>query len=213
MMNDLYIAFVYLPPLTSSYCKVHSKNIMSKLEKQIEYFSCKGKVMLCGDFNARIGSNIDLVEKEEEHHLPLPKNDIFETIFPRVSCDKSYVNQTGRWLIEQCVDNQLFVLNVRTLGDLTGRFTCHTPKGSSTVDYIIASRTLLNCIHSVRVHDLSIFSDHCMVSTRIKLFHESSCNYEEANIKDSGLSLINAPDRFEWWKCQKLIISKLLHVK
>ena len=32
MMNDLYVAFVYLPPLTSSYGKVNSKDIMSKLE-------------------------------------------------------------------------------------------------------------------------------------------------------------------------------------
>ena len=35
MMNDLYVAFVFLPPQTSSYGKVNSKDIMSKLEKQI----------------------------------------------------------------------------------------------------------------------------------------------------------------------------------
>ena len=101
------------------------------------------------------------------------------------------------------MDNQLFILNGRTLGDLTGQFTCHTPKGSSTVDYIIASRTMSNCIHSMRVHDLSIFSDHCMISTKIKLFHESSCNYEEANVKNGDLSLIHAPDRFEWSEMSK----------
>ena len=138
MMNDLYVAFVYLPPQTSSYGKVNSKDIMSKLEKQIEYFSCKGKILVCGDLNARVGCNLDLVEKEEELHLPTPQDDVFETIYPRVSCDKSVVNQTGRWLLEKCIDNQLFILNGRTLGDLIGQFTCHTPRGSSTVDYFIA---------------------------------------------------------------------------
>ena len=50
---------------------------------------------------------------------------LFETIFPRVSCDKSFVNQTGRWFIVKCIDNQLFILNGRTLRDLNGQFTCH----------------------------------------------------------------------------------------
>ena len=79
-----------------------------------------------------------MIQKEEEVHLPTPQDDVFETIFPRVSCDKSVVKQTGRWLIYiKCVDNQLYILNGRTLGDLTGQFTCHTPRGSSTVDYNI----------------------------------------------------------------------------
>ena len=69
MFNDLYVAFVYLPTLTSSYGKVNIKDIMLKLEKQIEYFSCKGKILICGDLNARVGSNIDLIQKEEEVHL------------------------------------------------------------------------------------------------------------------------------------------------
>ena len=59
MMNDLYVAFVYLPPQTSSYGKINSKYIMSKLEKGIEYFSCKGKILVCGDLNTRDGCNLD----------------------------------------------------------------------------------------------------------------------------------------------------------
>ena len=51
---------MYLPPQTSYYGKVNSKDIMSKLEKQIEYFSCKGKILVCGDLNARVGCNLDL---------------------------------------------------------------------------------------------------------------------------------------------------------
>ena len=53
---------------------------MSKLEKQIEYFSCKGKILVCGDLNARVGCILDLEEKEEKLHLPTPQEDVFETI-------------------------------------------------------------------------------------------------------------------------------------
>lgn len=73
---DLYLAFVYLPPSNSTYGKSHGKEILQKLEKHIEFFSCKGKVILSGDFNARVGENIDFLEKEDDPHLPLPNNDI-----------------------------------------------------------------------------------------------------------------------------------------
>ena len=46
LFNDLFIAFVYLPPSNSSYGKVHGNEIMQKLEKHIEYFSCKGILYL-----------------------------------------------------------------------------------------------------------------------------------------------------------------------
>ena len=46
-----------------------------RCESQIEYFSCKGKIFVCGDLNAEL-----VVEKEEELHLPTPQDDVFETI-------------------------------------------------------------------------------------------------------------------------------------
>ena len=105
LKNYLFSAFVYLPPLNSTYGKVHSKHIMSKLEKQIEYFACKGKILISGDLNARIGDCIDLIQKEEDPYIPIPHDDTFDIILPRNSQDNSVVNQSGRWLIEQCVDN------------------------------------------------------------------------------------------------------------
>ena len=77
----------------------------------------------------------------------------------------------GTWtLLHDMIDNRRGQEDTRTLGDLIGQFTCHTLRSSSTVDYFIASRTLSNCIHSMRVHDLGIFYDHCMISTKITLF-------------------------------------------
>ena len=71
LFSDVYIAFVYLPPFNSSYGKINGKDIMQKLEKQIEYFSCKGKIILTGDLNARVGNETDILVKEDDPHLPI----------------------------------------------------------------------------------------------------------------------------------------------
>ena len=201
LKNDLFLAFVYLPPLNSTYGKVHSKHIMSKLEKQIEYFACKGKILISGDLNARIGDCIDLIQKKEDPCIPTPHDDTFDIILPRVSQDNSVVNQSGRWLIEQCVDNQLYVLNGRTVGDLKGQFTCHTPRGSSTVDYFIASRSVSNFTQSMKVHDFSFLSDHSMLTAKF-LLASNSCHDENICSVDTFECL--APDRFVWSERSKI---------
>ena len=90
---------------------------MQKLEKHIDFFSCRGKVIICGDFNARIGESSDFLEKEDDTHVPLPHYDLYEFILPRVSYDRKNVNQYGIWLIDLCIDNQMYILNGRTLRD------------------------------------------------------------------------------------------------
>ena len=77
---DVFLAFVYLPPCNSSYGKANGSEILQKLEKQIEYFSCKGKIILCGDFSARVGDCIDYIDKEDEPNLPLPHDGNHEFI-------------------------------------------------------------------------------------------------------------------------------------
>lgn len=59
---DLFLAFVFLPPCNSTYGKANNNGTLQKLEKHIDYFSCKGKVIICGDFNARIVNCIDFIE-------------------------------------------------------------------------------------------------------------------------------------------------------
>ena len=66
------------------------------------------------------------------------------------------LNQYGKWLVDLCTDNQMYIVNGRTLGDFIGKFTCHTPRGSSVVDNVISSRSLPNTIFSMYVHDVSL---------------------------------------------------------
>ena len=109
---------------------------------------------------------LDITQKEDDPHLPVPLDNTFETILPCVSHDNCTTNQSGRWLIDVCIDNQLYMFNSRTVGDFTGQFTCHTPRGSSVVDYFIASTSLSQLVHYMKVHDLTLFSLHASFTTR-----------------------------------------------
>ena len=204
--NDLYLAFVYLPPCNSTYGKANGRDILHKLEKHIEFFSCKGKVIICGDFNARVGEFVDIIEKEDEPYVPLPHDDNYEFILPRITCDKTS-NQYGKWLIDLCSDNQMYILNGRTLGDIMGKFTCHTKRGSSVIDYIISSRSLSNSIFNMYVH-ISLLSDHCAVSVKLKV---STDNLIDDNMLDDGThkNCIPLPDAFIWSEEAKLLYQRV----
>ena len=110
-----------------------------------------------------------IMEKEDEPHLPLPHDGNYEFILPRVSCDSKTVNQYGKWLVDFYTDNQMYIVNERTLGDFTGKFTCHTQRGSSVVDYFISSRSLSNAIFNMYVDDVSLFSHHFALTMKLKI--------------------------------------------
>ena len=189
-----------------------AKKFYKNLKKILIFFSCKGKVIICGDFNARVGDLIDSLEKEDEPHVPLPNDGKYEFVLPRVSCDYKTTNQYGKWLTDLCSDNQLYILNGRTLGDLTGKFTCHTSRGSSVIDYIIASKSLSNSIFNMFVHDISLFSDHCAVSMKLKICKD---NLIDDNILNDGIdeNCIPLPDNFVWSEDAKRLYQKVFETE
>ena len=56
-------------------------------------------------------------------------------------------------------------MNGRVLGDTFGKFTCYTPNGASTVDYVLLSESVLDQILYMKVSNfLPTLSDcHCML--------------------------------------------------
>jgi endonuclease/exonuclease/phosphatase (EEP) superfamily protein YafD len=55
---------VYAPPSNSSYSKELDHEILGHIEKEIEHFQKRGNVLLCGDFNTRVGSENDFKASE-----------------------------------------------------------------------------------------------------------------------------------------------------
>ena len=169
-VSDTYIGCVYIPPEHSSFGKVNTAVIWQNLQSDVEQFCLKGTVLLCGDFNARTGTLTDYILMDSDKNVyTLPHNYQYNLVSDRCSMDKT-IQKNGRQLVNICIENNLCMLNGRTLGDLQGRFTCHTPNGSSVVDYFIASQSLFPHISRMEVNNFGLYSDHCPISTTIHLF-------------------------------------------
>ena len=84
-----------------------------------------------------------------------------------------------------------------------GKFTCHTPSGSSIVDYFIASSTLSTDIQSMFVNDLSLLSDHCMLTLKLKISIDSLTNDIIDRTEYSNRVHTQIPDVFAWSSISK----------
>ena len=63
----------------------------------------------------------------------------------------------------------MYIVNGRTCGDIPGKFTCHKARGSSTIDYAIASLYLRKKIKFFNVTAPSGFSDHNLIKIAMRL--------------------------------------------
>ena len=166
---DVYIGCVYIPPQSSSYGKDHTQHIWDQLEKDTEHFSTKGNVILCGDFNARTGTMEDYIQMDGDNNVyTMPSYYMTDAVSKRYSSD-SITQKYGRKLINICIDNNIYILNGRTLGDLQGSPTCFSPKGKSVVDYFICSQNIMPMVIKFHVDKLNMFSDHCPLKLSVHL--------------------------------------------
>jgi hypothetical protein len=80
-----------------------------------------GDFLICGDFNARIGTHSDCIIQDDSKFLPL--GDSYTTdkkILNRRNKDLK-IDKRGRDLLDFCIGHQLRILNGRILGDLLGK--------------------------------------------------------------------------------------------
>ena len=80
--------------------------------------------------------------------------------------EKSY----GKLLSDLSITHSLKILNGRTIGDLTGKFTCFAYNGNSTVDLVLAENTVKQKVNYFKILPLTDWSDHCQLqSFQLKL--------------------------------------------
>ena len=155
----------YNPPEGSSYSKGLAHDILGCVEKDIALYKHKGNILLCWDFNARVASETDFIIQDSNVFAPLFQTySIDNQILERKSMDKK-LDSRGRDLLDLCIRNQIRILNGRTLGDTFGNFTCFTPNGISTVDYVLVLESILDQIFHFRVCNfVPTLSDcHCLL--------------------------------------------------
>lgn len=139
----------YIPPATSLKKRhILESDATTKLENVLDIIQPQITTIICGDFNARIGSKIPNLETEHP---------------PRQSLDK-HICPRAPWLLQLCELYQLYILNgIHT----PATYTCHTSRGNSTIDLIL-SNTMAIQVHTEPSQTYKI-SDHDLVYTYLPL--------------------------------------------
>lgn len=164
---DFIVGFVYIAPECSIIYGEDNETGIEHLDDDIDEISQVFPdlpLLLCGDFNARIGDMSDLEGMNQcKHAQPLTDVDEFLSQSERPQMERKTkdkaTNKFGQKLLEVLKEHSLFIVNGRRTGDQEGEITCIANRGMSIVDYFICSMPLFDKIIDMSVLDRSE-SDH-----------------------------------------------------
>ena len=190
--EDIFIGTFYLSP--ESYEKQMKSNYMDDLEKEVFRFSCKGKVIIQGDFNARCANLQDTVEPsnifDQNNNITDLQTSSLHNIPPRNSADLAS-NHRGQRLIDICIMCNAHIVNGRKTGHTLGKMTCFRWNGSSLIDLVICYPELFISINYLYVGEFLLWlSDHCPLFFCLNLNKVEKINENQ--------KLKNAPGKFIW---------------
>jgi hypothetical protein len=171
MKEDIFIGFVYIVPKQMSHADPRIEDRFQIIEREVQNYQSKGKVLIMGDLNARTGCKEDFIRNDSGRHLPGEDwYPVDKTNRGRVSKDQVYDSEQGQKLLDLCISSQMRILNGRTIGDISGKFTCFRPNGVSVVDYAVCQEQLIPLIKFFQVHDFKgEYSDHCKISCNLQI--------------------------------------------
>ena len=213
--TPIFVAVCYLPPAESTYYRDTPHDRASHFEtlsEDVAHFSLRGRIVMGGDFNARVGTSSDISEAVDwdgmaESGIPIPttlkQQHIFIQSLPtRMTQDTARCNaKMGTPLLEICKKHQLVILNGRLIGDdndISGGAHTFTARGrehaQSLIDYFIATPSL--CFReggsikegcTLRVtHELQNIgeTDHACVALQINI-EATNKRVEEESMRNS----------------------------
>ena len=191
--RDIFIATIYISPENSKYYTDGIESVYERLLADTVKYSNLGHVMVQGDFNGYTNTKPDYITFDDNSNIDQEDDQyVADSISPRNNLDRKLINNSGRLLLNLCQESGLRILNGRTIGDLSGKFTCITYNGCSVVDYMLVSNDLLNIIGDFIVHDFTSLSNHCMISCSLLTnFHVKNNNHSQ---------LDPLPNKFIWTK-------------
>ena len=126
-----------------------------------------------GDLNGRTKLGEDFVRDDGDNHSPI--NVPFYTKdheMGRRNQDPHIIDTQGKRILELCKTNSLRILNGRTNGDNYGKFTRYPKRATenpSTIDYALCGEAFIPKIFSFSVLPFTELSDHCCISTNIRI--------------------------------------------
>lgn len=175
--KDVFLCAAYIPPSQSPYFNEDSFSI---LEDEISYFQAQGSVLICGDLNARTGTEPDFISTQGDKHIPGQVSIPLPSQPRRNNFDKT-VNKSGQQLLQLCRTLGLYMVNGRLQGDSFGLYTHSSPLGNSTVDYGITDLDPFY-LRAFTVSPLTPLSDHSKITLYIKTTANDPHTVEPCNL-------------------------------
>ena len=105
--------------------------------------------------------------------LPIDQTFLLDSENFRNTKDKT-CNTLGKYLSEVCLTHNLKLLNGRTIGDLTGKYTCYKYNGNSIVGYIMTQTTMFQKVVHFKVKPVTLWLDHCEIQAELAIRKRSS---------------------------------------
>ena len=183
--EDILCGVIYIPPENSEYANETPYN---EIQQELDNFTNKySTICLLGDFNSRckqirdyILPDIDILELHNSSELSIEFQDELESfnntkvMVDRNNKDKS-TNNYGYKFIEFLHQNNLFILNGRTEGDVDGMTTFND---ISTIDYYVCTTNLFKHIETLNVLEMCpLLSDaHCPIALTLNFVNDKDNN-------------------------------------
>ena len=146
------------------------------------------ELIICGDLNTQVGSLTQAIERDTN----IPTIEEFENMFQtpfvdhRSTCDLT-VNAAGRKLMDLSKSFGLYFLNGKLEPDKSiGNFTHVCTNGSSVIDIVMSTFTLVQCALSFSVEE-RVESDHFPILVKFQSQQEIKSNSNEDNCRDTGI--------------------------
>ena len=131
--DNFCVAVCYLPP--SETCNpVDPELFFQSLLRQVYCYQHKGNIIICGDFNPRIGVHTDYIEGVDQ----IKHRNVIDVI----------ENKNGDSLVNFLSDVNYGILNGRFNDN---EFTCVSTKGRSVVDYMCVPHEYLDNVKDFKI--------------------------------------------------------------
>ena len=161
--SKILVFNIYIPP---SYTVTPSPWDEVKLFTT-EYLVSKpsAPLLFLGDFNARLGPNNLALSQ----HMIWDSEELIPPEFqgPRLSLDSAFNNHTSQ-MVDLCLEFNLNILNGSTANDIPGRLTHFSSRGTSVLDYALASSVVLPFLTDFAIDSRSD-SDHLPIHLALSL--------------------------------------------
>ena len=167
--SDVYIAGVYVWGENSPAYNFADVDFFSVLQDDINDNQSQGRVVLCGDWNARVGngSRPDFIPCDRVVENTDSDNYLPDSLSLRRSQD-NVCNSHGLKLLDLCKSTSLRIANGRLGSDNgIGTFTYASRTGCSVIDYVILGQSDFCCMNDFKIHPFCEWSDHTPLSYNI----------------------------------------------